>query len=189
MKTKFLNYFLSAIIGLCLYFVLYLPIEYYFTEIQLSFSKIPPLINTGVLCLFLSIANLFDFKNIIKSKGKTILLILFIFISFIYYGYYLQTKVKHEYVPKIISVYPTRFIQGQLIEIDGLNFGPIYDKGKVIINETEFIAKEWDDKKIIIEAPVPDKFGTFYLYVKTKDGKVSNQIPIEILNPNYLRGN
>jgi len=193
MEKKFLDnirqYVFTALIGLSLYFILFLPLEYYLTEIQLSVGKLDPLINTGVLFLFLLIANLFNFNNIIKGKGKIILTILFISISFIYYGYYLQIKAKREYNPKIISVFPTRFIQAELIEIDGENFGPIHNKGKVIINETEFIAKEWDDNKIVVESPVPDKFGIYYLYVKTKEGKISNQIPIEILNPDYLLKN
>lgn len=190
MKKNFLNniwqYFFSALLGLCLYFLLYLPLEYYLTEIQFSVSKVPPIINTGILFLFLLIANLFNFKNIIKERRKTIITVLFILISFIYYGYYLQIKTKHEYDPKIINVFPTRFIQGEIIEIDGTNFGPIYDKGKVIINEKEFIAKDWSDNKIIIESSVPDKYGRFNLYIKTSKGKISNSVPIEMYDPAYL---
>lgn len=193
MKIKFLNnirqYIFSALLGLSLYFVLFLPIEYYLTEIQLSVSKVPSVINTVILFSFLLIANLFNLKNLINGRRRTVLAILFFSISFAYYGYYHQIKLSREYLPKIIKVSPTRFIQGEFIEIDGTNFGPTYNKGKVIINESEFIAKDWNDNKIIIESPVPDKFGTYYLYVKTKEGKISNQIPIEILNPDYLRQN
>lgn len=193
MKKQFLNnirqYIFTALLGLCFYFVLFLPIEYYLTEIQFSISKVPPVINTVILFLFLLIANLFNIKNLVNEKRKTVLVALFFLISFVCYGYYHQVKLSREYLPKIIKVSPTRFIQGEFIEIDGTNFGPTYNKGKVIINETEFIAKDWNDNKIIIESPVPDKFGTYYLYVKTKEGKISNQIPIEILNPDYLRQN
>lgn len=191
MEKKFLNniwqYIFSALLGLSLYFLLFLSLEYYLTEIQISVSRVHPLIHTGVLFLFLLIANLFNLKKIINRKEKTIIAILFFLTSFVYYGYYLQIKRSREYLPKIIHVHPVRFIQGEIIEINGSNFGPIFDKGKVFVNETEFITQDWSNNKIIIEAPVPDKFGHFYLYVKTNNGKVSNYIPVETYNPDDLK--
>lgn len=190
MEKNFLNniwqYVFTALIGLSLYFILFLPLEYYLTEIQFSVSKVPPIINTGILFLFLLITNLFNFKNILNGKGKIIISTLLISFSFIYYGYYHQIKLSREYLPKINKISPSRFIQGEIIEIDGTNFGPIYDKGKVIINEKEFIVKDWSDNKIILESSVPDKYGRFNLYIKTSKGKVSNSVPIEMYDPAYL---
>jgi hypothetical protein len=107
--------------------------------------------------------------------------------AFSVYSIYHRIKLNREYLPKIYKIDYDWIIQGQTIEIKGVNLGPIFKKGKIMVDGMEFLAKYWDENKIIAEAPVPSKEGYFYLYIETKDGKKSNSLPLEIKDPNYLR--
>ena len=190
MEKKFLNNYqnniITALFALSLFFILFLPIDYYLTEIKFTIGKINPLINTGILFLFLLIANFFDWQSILnKKRGKIIFVLLFL-ASFTLYGLYREIKIERENLPKIINVSSARFIQGEIIEIDGINFVHAYEKGKVFVGNTEYQTQDWSNAKIFIEAPVPCKFGHFNLYVKNKEGKISNSISVETYDPASL---
>ena len=126
-------------------------------------------------------------EKVIKSKRKVIFLSVFVLIAFIFYGFYHHVKLKKEYLPKIYQFEPAWVIQGQQIKIKGLNFGPTFKKGRVIVDDMEFLVKKWSENEIVAEAPVPSKKGYFPLSVETKEGKVSNLLMFEIKDPNYLK--
>ena len=187
MKIKLLNYCLSAVVGLGLYFALYLPLELFLTEFWFITPKINPWINTGVLLFFLLVANLFAWEKIVNKKGRLIILVALVVFSFAFYGFYHHIKLTREYLPKIYQVRPSWVIQGQPLEIKGVNFGPTFKKGKIIVDGMEFLVDSWTENKIVAEAPVPCKTGYFYLYLETKEGKKSNLWPFEVKDPNYLK--
>lgn len=185
-KINFFQYLFSAIFGLSLYFLLYLPLELLLTEFFFIIPKINPWINTGILLFFLLTVNLFNWDIIINNRKKLISLLVLVIVAFSFYGIYHQIKLDREYLPKIYQVKPSWAIQGQPIEIKGINFGPIWKRGEVAIEGMKFLVKDWSENKIMIEAPAPAIVGHFYLYVKTKEGKISNLLPIEIKDPSEL---
>ena len=186
-KIIFFQYLFSAIFGLSLYFLLFLPVEFLLTEVLFIVPRINPWINTGLLLFFLLTANLFDWGKIINKRRKLIVLLIIVVISFSFYGVYRRAKLNLEYLPKIYQVKPVWIIQGQLVEIKGVNFGPVWKKGKVVVDGMDFLVKDWNENKIIAEAPVPSKEGHFLLFIETKEGRVSNTLTLEIKDPDYLK--
>ena len=186
-KIIFFQYLFSAIFGLSLYFLLFLPVEFLLTEVLFIVPRINPWINTGLLLFFLLTANLFDWGKIINKRRKLIVLLIIVVISFSFYGVYRRAKLNLEYLPKIYQVKPVWIIQGQLVEIKGVNFGPVWKKGKVVVDGMDFRIKDWGENRIIAEAPVPSKEGHFLLFIETKQGRVSNTLTLEIKDPNYLK--
>jgi len=186
-KIIFFQYLFSAIFGLSLYFLLFLPVEFLLTEVLFIVPRINPWINTGLLLFFLLTANLFDWGKIINKRRKLIVLLIIVVISFSFYGVYRRAKLNLEYLPKIYQVKPVWIIQGQLVEIKGVNFGPVWKKGKVVVDGMDFLVKDWNENKIIAEAPVPSKEGHFLLFIETKEGRVSNTLTLEIKDTDYLK--
>jgi len=186
-KNNFLQSLLSLVVGLILFIFFYLPLELLLTEFLFIIPKINPWINTIVLLLFILIANLFNFKKIVNNSKKLIASLILIIVVFNFYNIYYRVKLNREYLPKIYKINYDWIIQGQTIKITGVNFGPNFKKGEIIVNGMEFLVKDWEENSILAEAPVPSKKGYFYIYVKTKDGKISNQIPLEIKDPDYLK--
>ena len=186
-KINFFQYLFSAIFGLSLYFLFFLPVEFLLTEVLFVVPRINPWINTSLLLFFLLMVSLFDWGKIINKRRKLIVLLIIVVVSFSFYGVYHRVKLNLEYLPKIYQVKPAWIIQGQLVEIKGVNFGPVWEKGKVVVDGMDFLVKDWDENKIIVEAPVPSKEGHFLLFVETKEGRVSNTLIIEIKDPDYLK--
>jgi len=184
---NFLPQLFSAIFSLSLYFLFYLPLELLLTEFLFIIPKINPYVNAFILFFFLLFANLFDWGKIVHNRKKLIALSLLIAISFSVYGIYRHVKIEREHLPKIYQINLLWIIQGQLIEIRGTNFGATFKKGEVTVDGIKFLVKDWSENKIIAEAPVPDIKGHFYLSIKTKDNKISNQLLIEIKDPDYLK--
>jgi len=186
LKIDLTRPFLSVILGLSLYFLIYLPIEFLLTEVFFVTPKINSLINTAVLLFFITLTNLFNLK-VNKNKLKTIALLILFFVSLIFYTVYHKEKLNREYLPKIYRTEPSWIIQGQSLKISGINFGRSFEEGKIMVGEMEFLVKYWSENKIIAEAPVPSKEGFLNLSIKTDYGEVSNVVVIEIKNPDYLK--
>ena len=186
-KDNFFHCLFSAIFGLSLYFLLFLPVEFLLTEVLFVVPRINPWINITLLLFFLLMANLFDWGKIIKKRKKLIVLLIIIVVSFSFYGVYHRAKLSLEYLPKIYQIKPAWIIQGQLVEIKGVNFGPVWKKGKVVVDGMDFRIKDWGENRIIAEAPVPSKEGHFLLFIETKEGRVSNTLTLEIKDPDYLK--
>jgi len=186
MKIEFWNYFFSALAGLCLFFLIYLPIEFLLTEHWYTVYKINPWLSTGVIFFFLLLSNLVNWQKLLKNQILRIFLFFLFVVAIVFYFVYNNLKIERQYLPKIYRAQPSWVIQGQLVEIQGVNFGPVWKRGKVIADGVELNIKDWNDNKIIAEAPVPGKFGHFKMVVKTYDGKISNSLPLEIRDPKEL---
>jgi len=185
--SKFFQYFIPALFGLSLYFLFFLPIEFLLTEVYFVIPKINPWFSVSVLFFFLLIANLFNWKKIAEKKWGIKTFAFFVFISFVFYGFYHQEKLFREYLPKIHSVSPAWVIQGQEVKIKGVNFGRSFKKGKVSVDGMDFLIRDWSENKIVVEAPVPAKVGRSPIFVRTEDGLTSNLFSFEVKDPNELR--
>jgi len=185
-KINFSSHLFFVSFGLSLYFLFYLPLELLLTEFFFVIPKINSWTNTGVLLLFLLTVNLFDWEKIINNRKKLTASLLLIAISFIFYGVYHQIKINREYLPKIYHIKPSWVIQGQLVKIEGVNFGPVWKKGKVVVDGMDFLVKDWSENRIIAETPVSSKVGSFHIFIKTKEGKLSNSRTLEFKDPGGL---
>lgn len=114
------------------------------------------------------------------------ILILVIISTFVYRDFH-QKKLAREYLPKIYKVSPNWGVQGQIIRIEGVNFGPSFRKGKVVVGTQEMVINYWEEKLVIIEQSVPAKFGQDELKIIRGDGVVSNKVPFELRNPDILK--
>jgi len=186
LKINFFQYLFYAIFGLSLYFLFYLPLELLLTDFFFVLPKVNSWINTGLLLFFLLIANLFDLRGVIRDRKKIITLLFLVVVSLIFYNVYYQIKLDREYLPKIYQVKPSWVIQGQPIEIKGTNLGMVFQKGEVMVDGMEFLVKDWSENRVIVEAPVPSRVGNFNIFIKTKDGRTSNFLHLEIKDPNEL---
>jgi len=92
-----------------------------------------------------------------------------------------------EYLPKIYDISPNWGIQGQLVEIKGVNFFPAWKEGEVLFNGQEMVIMAWNEELIIAEQPVPAEFGKTTLFIVRNDGVISNKLPFEVRDPNTLR--
>jgi len=124
-KINFFQYLFSAIFGLSLYFLFFLPVEFLLTEVLFVVPRINPWINTSLLLFFLLMVSLFDWGKIINKRRKLMVLLIIVVVSFSFYSVYHRAKLNLEYLPKIYQVKPAWIIQGQLVEIKGVNFGPV----------------------------------------------------------------
>ncbi len=183
------NLIISIILALSVFTLIYFPLEFLMTEIWFLIPKIPSIINVGFLILLVFVFNLIDWEKLIKIKFSWFLmaeiLILVVASTFVYRGFK-KEKLAREYLPKIYRVDREWGIQAQIVKIKGVNFFPIWKKGKVVINGEELIIKFWDEKLIVAEQQVPSEFGQMKLNVVRVDGVISNSFPFEIKNPSKL---
>lgn len=177
---------LSTFFSLSLYFLIYSPIEFLLTEVIYFSVKINSLINSFILLLLLIFSAIFNWNKIIFNK-KNIILIIFIMSFSIFSGFfYSHQKKLREYLPKIYRVSPDLLIQGQIIEIKGINFGLYQGNGSVKIGENKLRVLNWYDDKILAEIPVMPQMGIFNILVEANNFKKSNQLEVEIKDPIYL---
>lgn len=177
----------SALLALCLYFALYLPVEFTLTEILFIVPKINPWINTVVLLLAFLLSSTFDISIILKNKLLK-KLFLFSFIAlFCFYGFYREEKLKREYLPKIYKVVLSGAIQAEMVEIHGVNFGPPFKRGWILVEGMDFQIKEWSENLVIAESAVPSMFDKKPLRLKSADGKISNGYTFEVEDPSKLK--
>lgn len=185
------NIVLSSLSVVFLFFLVFLPLEFILSEIKYVTPKLPDFFSLGTLFLFIFIFSFFPWKKYFNYK-------LFFFSMFLFFSLALITSIKYrsekilrEYLPKIYSMSPNWTIQAQIIKIQGINFGQTWEKGKLIYGKEskEMVIREWGEKMIIAEQPVPSSFGRFELRVLRSDGIKSNPITFEIMNPDILQKN
>ena len=183
-----LNKFLiAAIFALSVYSLIYLPLEFLITEIWLITPKIPSIVSPVLLIILAGGFSLINWNDKLKVKFYRLFLLVFIIISGLVYLGYRQNKLAREYLPKIYNISPNWGIQGQLVKIKGVNFFPIWKKGKILFNGQEMRIKSWNEELIIAEQPVPAGFGKTTLFVVRSDGIISNKLPFEVRDPKTLK--
>lgn len=183
----FINLMLEAILALSIYTLFFLPTEFLVTEIMLVVPRLSSYWALGILILLSAILSQVNFEGILTRKRWRRPLVLLIAISGLVFGVYHHFKLEREYWPKIYNFTPKSGIQAEIVRIKGINFFPVWKKGKVVLGDDEMEINFWDEEMIVAEQPVPKKFGPVELYVVRSDGVVSNKVPFEINDPGKLR--
>jgi len=181
-----INLVISAILALALYALIYLPIEFLITEILLITPEIFSFVSLIFLLVLIIIFSLVSWNKVLKTKSLRWKLAVFVAVSGLVYGVYRHQKLAREYLPKIYEISPGSGIQAEIIEIRGVNFHPIWKKGKIYLGEDEMVVRDWNEELIKAEQPVPSKFGQVELWVERKDGVVSNKMVFEIKDAGKL---
>jgi len=178
---------IAAIFALSVYSLICLPLEFLITEIWLITPKISSIVSPIILIILAGGFSLINWDDKLKVKSWRLFLLVFIIISGLVYLGYRQNKLAREYLPKIYNISPNWGIQGQLVKIKGVNFFPIWKKGKVLFNGQEMRIKSWNEELIIVEQPVPTEFGKTTLFMVRNDGIISNKLPFEVRDPSTLK--
>jgi len=185
--NRLFNYFLPAFLALSFLILIYTPLEFRITEVWMLVPQLGKYIPTIFLILLVLIFSLFDWKKILSKSKMYIFVLLLIFgASCFVYLNYRNDKLSLEYLPRIYKTSSWWGIQGSLIKIDGVNFSPTWEKGKVFLGNEELYVKSWEEKSIIIEQPVMSRFGQFDLYIVREDGLISNKVPFWVKDPKEL---
>jgi len=173
------------------YFLIIIPTEYFLTE---KFLIIPTISNQIKTTLFISIflivflLNYFGASFFEKSKKLLpLLVILFVaslFLNRSYSDYYSSLQDQ----PKIYKISSDWGIQAMSITITGKNFGSIWEKGEVRVDEVVMEVESWQDDQIVAHLPVPPRHFQGRLFVIGANGEKSNSYPFEIRNPDFLKG-
>lgn len=181
-----LSLILSSIAGIAVYSLVFLPVEFLVTEIFFKIQKLPHYVSVTVLTVLIIAFNFVNWQRLIKTRRIAGLMLLFLFFSGLTYLKYRKEKLVREYLPKIYQVAPLQGIQGEIVKIKGVNFGPVWKNGEVFIGGDKMVVRDWNDQQIIFEQSVPSRFGKMDLKIFRRDGKVSNQVLFQIRNPDML---
>ncbi len=177
---------LSSALAICFYCLLFLPLDFYLTEIAMLTPKLPKLVNFSMLALFILFFVSFRWQRFFIKRNSSFLIIFFIFFSGFFYLGYRSRKLGLEYLPKIYQTDSEWGIQGMLVTIKGVNFGQTWRKGSVLAGENLMNVIKWDEEQVTAEVAVPKNFGIVPLVVVRFDGKVSNSLDFEIRDPKTL---
>lgn len=182
-----INLIISVFVSLMIYCVIYLPIEFFLTEILFIAPKLSRCIPVIFLLNLIFFSNFISWNKVLRKKGflSSVLLTLSM-IALMTYRFYRQEKLTREYLPKIYRVCPSWGIQATKVEIEGVSFGHAWQKGKILLGEEEMNILSWENKRIVGELPVPKKVGKTELYVLRNDGRLSNKSLFEIKDPSFL---
>lgn len=181
-----INLFVSAGLGLSLYIIFFLSVEFFLTEIFFVIERIPSFIGTTFLLLTVVSFSFINWQNILRRKQPWFLFIVFIFFCSGVYLVYRKEKLTRERLPKIYNLSLKSGYQGEQFEIKGINFGPTFKKGQVFIGNQEITIVDWSEKMVTLELPVPNKIGKFPLRLVRQDGGGSNSIMFNVLDPKNL---
>jgi len=171
------------------YLLIIIPAEYLLTEKYLILKYIKPHTKTYIFLSIFLIVFLLNFlsKRLAKISKKCwpvllAFLIALLFANKSYTSFYNELQKQ----PKIYSLSSDWSIVGMEIEIDGKNFGPIWKKGRIMVNDFELQTQEWSEEKIVAVQPVPDKYFQGEIYVENHFGNKSNKLPFKIRDPGEL---
>jgi hypothetical protein len=182
------NLFLAAILSLAVYCLVFLPAEFLVTEVLLLTPRFPSALGLaflGGLVLVFSLVNFGKVLAIKKTRWWSVVSLLAV--SFLIYGFWRHFKLEREYLPKIYSFTPKSGIQAEIVKIRGVNFFPVWKRGKVVLGDDVMVINTWNEEVIVAEQPVPRRFGLTELYVVRSDGVESNKVSFEIKDPGKLR--
>ncbi|PIP31829.1 hypothetical protein COX24_01385 [bacterium (Candidatus Gribaldobacteria) CG23_combo_of_CG06-09_8_20_14_all_37_87_8] len=174
--------------GIVLFCLVFLPVEFIISEVKYITPKLPDCLSLGVLLFFVLIFSFFPWKKFYRKKLFYFSFLFFLLLAGTVALKYKSEKLEREYLPKIYSLSPRKVIQAQIITVKGANFGPVWKKGKLVYGEEdkEIVIKDWSERMILAEQPVPSSFGKFQLTVLRSDGVRSNPLDFEIINPDTL---
>jgi len=189
LRKNLTNSFLVIAQTITLYLLIIIPAEYLLTEKYLILKYLHHQQKTLIfLAAFLAVFSLNYFLPKVRKTGERFwpiwvaALVVSLFVNQAYVGYYNRLQES----PKIYSLSSDWSIVGMEIEIEGKNFGPIWQMGRVKVDNLELQIKDWTEEKIVVTQPHPPKFFTGRLCVEKDNGKVSNCLPFTIKNPGEL---
>lgn len=181
------NLLMTVALALTVYILTYLPIEFLTTEILLIVPKIPPHFSLFFLLLLVIGFSLAKWERILKIRAFAWVLVGSVVLSGFGYGIYRSHKLAREYLPKIYRISPNSGIQAEIVEIKGVNFFPVWKRGRILVGKQETKVKFWNEELIKAEMPVPNKFGPVELFIERSDGVISNKVPFVIKDPGELK--
>ena len=183
----------SILETIVLYILIVVPLEYLLTEYFLIIPYLSNNIKTSIFLVLLTVIFLIRYlRGFSKEYHPLFILLIFLLTGLSVFGYreYRRFYEQLQTYPKIYKISRNWGIQGVLVNIEGKNFGPTWQPGKVYVDDIEFIVKYWSPSLIVVEQPVPPRFFKGNLYVKLFgddfESKVSNMIDFEIKNPDFL---
>jgi len=177
---------LPAALAISFYSLIFLPIEFYITEISLKTPKLPSFVGISILLSLILLLTLVKWQGVFKTRSSYFTLFFFLFVSTLFYLGYRKEKLAREYLPKIYKLSPQWGVQGQIIKIEGVNFGPTFKPGTVGVDGEEMPIKFWSEKLVIAEQPIPKNFGKVDIHIIRNDGVISNGMRFQIRDPNEL---
>jgi len=178
--------FLSAALAISFYSLLFLSVEFLITEIWFKIARLPDLIGISILISLILFFSLVKWQNLFNTRNRYFLLLLFLFLSGLFYLWYRKQKLGREYLPKIYKISPDWGIQGQIIRIEGVNFGLTFKKGIVVVGREEMTIKFWNEKLVVAEQQVSGNYRRDKLRVIRSDNIPSNGVPFEVRDPNMI---
>ncbi|MBN1263535.1 MAG: hypothetical protein JW991_04220 [Candidatus Pacebacteria bacterium] len=173
----------TALMSLSFYSLIVLLLEFQITENWMWTPGIPRFFNFLALFFLVAAGSLVNWHHHLKDPVFRLFLLIFVISSAFIYREYRQAKLDREYLPKIYQISRNWGIQGCLVEIRGVNFSPVWCPGEVRLNDQKMNIRSWGEELIIAEQGVPSYFGPVRLFVKRKDGIISNSLPYEIGDP------
>ncbi len=178
---------LSSILAVCFYCLLFLPLDFFLTEIAMLTPKLPKAVNFSMLALFILFFVFFHWQRFFIKRNSYFLILFFVFSSGFFYLAYRSQKLSLEYLPKIYRLDSKWGIQAMTVTVKGVNFGPTWKKGLVLAGENLMNIIQWDEKQVTAEVAVPTNFRIVPLVVIRFDGIVSNSMDYEIRDPKTLK--
>jgi len=180
---------LVALESLIVYLLIIIPAEYLLTEKWLILTRITTDQKTYLLLavfLLIFLLNYFFQKvNRLGRRGWQIVVVIFIFLLWGNKNY-LKYYHRLQELPRIYNISSDWSIVGMQITIEGKNFGPVWQKGKVTVDDFEMQIVDWSEEKIIVEQPHPPEYFLGQMVVKNWRGNKSNGVAFTILDPGEL---
>jgi len=180
---------LVALESLIVYLLIIIPTEYLLTERWLILTRITADQKTYLLLavfLLIFLANYF-FRGVVRLGRRGWQVIILVFICLLWGNKnYLQYYNRLQEFPRIYSLSSDWSIVGKQITITGKNFGPVWQKGKVAVDDFEMQIVDWSEEEIIAEQPHPPEYFSGQMTVKNWRGNTSNGVAFEVRDPGEL---
>lgn len=101
--------------------------------------------------------------SLIVAAGLFVVVV-FGYVQYTQYYRWLQT------VPKVASVSKSWAIPGDRIAIEGRNFGPAWQQGRVTVGDIELMIVSWTDRRVVAEMVMSERYPTDELIIHTHRG-------------------
>jgi len=190
LKEKIKTIAISILEAIFLYILIIVPAEYFLTERFSVFPFLSPDVKTFIFFVVLVIIFTVNyFSQPPKKYSWLFILTVFILTGLSVFGYkkYLIYYAELQNYPKIYSVSEDWGIQASLIIIEGKNFGPTWQPGRIFVDNFELRIKYWSPCLVVAEQPVPPKFFKGNLYLQDSKNRRSNGRDFEIKDPDSLK--
>jgi hypothetical protein len=180
---------LVALESLIVYLLIIIPAEYLLTEKWLILTKITAdqkaYLLLAVFLLIFLLNYFFQKVNRLGRRGWQIIVIIFICLLWGNKNYLRYYRRLQEF-PKIYNISSDWSIVGKQITITGKNFGPVWQKGKVTVDDFEMLIIDWSEEEIVAEQPHPPEYFWGQMMVKNWRGNKSNGVAFTVLDPGKL---